>query len=94
MVHAGRAPRSKKSTRRADSPPHGDTGCPSCLHDGIKPLETLLNGAVDVLFGEELRGGSEDAHFLGTSSHLSTPWMADTCLAVNVRMRVTERTVS
>lgn len=60
------------STHVVDSPPHRDTGYPSCLQDFVTPLETLICGAVDVLLGEELRGSYKDRHFLGSSSNLPT----------------------
>lgn len=56
----------------SDSPPHRDTGCPSCLQDFVKPLHALIYGAVDVLLAEELGGSSKDSHFLGSGSNLPT----------------------
>lgn len=56
----------------SDSPPHRDASCLRCLQDLVKPLQTFIYGAVDVLLGEKLGGSSKDAHFLGSSSHLPT----------------------
>lgn len=58
--------------RGPDSPSHRDAGRPSCLQDFTEPLNALLDGAVDVLLGEELRGGSKDGYFLGSRGHLPT----------------------
>lgn len=56
----------------SDSPPHVDVGGPSCLQDLVRPLQTFIDGAVDVPLGEELGGSYKDGHFLGSSSNLPT----------------------
>lgn len=57
---------------RPDSPSHRDAGGLCGLHDSIKALETLVDGAVHILPSEELRGRPKDADFLGTCSYLPT----------------------